>query len=362
MPEAGEGPRPLAWVRSLLKWYGAQKRVLPWRDRPTPYAVWVSEIMLQQTQVATALPFYARFMSAFPSVEHLASADQGAVLKAWEGLGYYSRARNLHRAAREVVASRGGELPVDAAGWRTLPGVGPYTAAAIASICFDEPAPCVDGNVLRVFTRFWGIVDDVRRAKVRGEIEERLRPHIRGVCPGDFNQAAMELGALVCRPTGPRCPSCPLRRQCNALRTGRVGDIPFRSPRAPVPHYDVAAAVVRRNGRVLIARRRADQMLGGLWEFPGGKRERGERLMATVRRELMEETGLDIEVGPLLCRVKHAYSHFRITMRVYDCRAPRGTARAVTVDAVKWVPVSRLRDYAFSAADIHVIERLEGRE
>jgi A/G-specific adenine glycosylase len=314
--------------------------------------------MLQQTQVETATPYFRRFMRRFPSVRALARADLQAVLKAWEGLGYYARARHLHRAAREVAGARHGRLPRSAAELRTLPGIGDYTSAAIASISFGEAVPAVDGNVLRVFARFLGIADDISRPPARRKIGEHLTVNIPADVPGDFNQAAMELGALVCRPAGPRCTACPLRRWCVARRDARTADLPVRSRRGAGPHYDIAAAVIRRGNKVLIARRRQDRMLGGLWEFPGGKRHPGETLAETARRELIEETGLEISVGALLCETRHAYTHFSITLYAFDCRPIRGRARPLDADELRWVPVERLRDYPFPAADREIIDLL----
>jgi A/G-specific adenine glycosylase len=313
--------------------------------------------MLQQTRVDTVVPYFRRFMRAFPSLRALAEAELESVLKAWEGLGYYSRARNLHKAARIVVKDNG-RLPRTATALASLPGVGSYTAAAIASIAFSEPVPAVDGNVLRVFARVWTLEEDIRRPAVRAAISRRLAPAIAGCNPGEFNQATMELGALVCLPRRPRCASCPLKRSCVALRTGRVEELPVRSSRGTVPHYDIGVALIRKRGKVLIARRREDQMLGGLWEFPGGKQKRGESLQETTRREIAEELGIRIDVGAGFCTVKHAYSHFKVTLHVFECRHRSGRARPLECDAVKWVTAEELADYPFPASDRRIIALL----
>jgi len=331
---------------------------MPWRSRPRPYAVWVSEIMLQQTQVATVIPYFRRFVKRFPTVQQLAKADLQAVLKLWEGLGYYTRARNLHWAARDVMTRRGGCIPRTAADLQELPGVGDYTAAAIASICYGEAVPVVDGNVVRVFTRFLGIRELSTLPRVHRKILEFLSLHIPASAPGDFNQAMMELGAMVCRPRNPDCRACPLARECVALKTHCTGLLPVRPRAKRTPEYEVAVGIVRRNGRVLIARRRAGQMLGGLWEFPGGKRERGETLTATARREIREETGLQVRVGKRLCLVKHAYSHFRIRLHAFECTYEGGRARTRNKAGLRWVPLSRLRDYPFPSANRHILDAL----
>ena len=233
-PVTEPGPPPADWPVALAAWYRSHRRVLPWRQGPAPYRVWVSEIMLQQTQVATVVPYYRRFLRAFPSPRALARADLAKVLKLWEGLGYYSRARHLHRAAQVLVRERGGRFPRTAAALAELPGIGAYTAAAIASIAFGERVPVVDGNVLRVFSRYWGIADDVRSARTTERIRAQLQAAIRRTdSAADFNQGAMELGALVCRPRQPDCPHCPLAAGCVARRDGLTAVLPRRRPRRP---------------------------------------------------------------------------------------------------------------------------------
>jgi len=347
------------WPRRLLRWYARHRRVLPWRSRPTPYRVWISEIMLQQTRVDTVAPYFRRFVGRFPSLPRLAAASQQEVLKAWEGLGYYARARNLHKAAQRLVAEFGGRLPADLETLRALPGIGEYTAAAIASIGHGRPAPVVDGNVLRVFTRFWGIGADIRSGSVRGRLAARLAPIVAEQPPAAFNQAVMELGALVCTPVRPACAECPLRQACVARATGRTGSLPFKSRAKPVPHHDVAVGVIWRNGRVLIAKRREDQMLGGLWEFPGGRREKRESLEHTVLREIREETGLETTCGAAYCTVKHAYTHFKITMTAFKCGYVSGTARARAAAALRWVRLPKLADYPMPRANRKVIAAIE---
>jgi len=316
--------------------------------------------MLQQTQVATATPYFDRFVARFPSVEVLAQADLQSVLKAWEGLGYYSRARNLHRAAQKVVAEFAGEIPGTHATLLELPGIGSYTAAAIASIAFGEPVPVVDGNVLRVCARLWGIDDDIKVSVTRDAIFARLEPVIRECDPSEFNQAMMELGALVCRPRNAACADCPLAGRCIAFRDSRTSELPVKSGRRPVPHYDIAVGVVFHRGKILIGRRGEDQMLGGLWEFPGGKVEHGEELAETAIREIREETGLAVAVLGRLEPVRHAYSHFRITLAAFVCRRTGGRLRRVSADRpFRWVAPTRLRRFPFPRANTKVLELLD---
>jgi A/G-specific adenine glycosylase len=312
--------------------------------------------MSQQTRVDTVIPYYHRFLEAFPSIDALADADEQAVLKNWQGLGYYARARNLHRAAKTMVREHGGGLPGSYDALRELPGFGPYTAAAVASIAHGQPVPVVDGNVLRVFTRFWGIPDDISKPRTKTDLFERLRPHVPADQPGTFNQAIMEVGALVCKPRTPQCAKCPLRPDCVAANEDRTDELPVRAPRPKVPHHEVAVGVIWRRGKVLIGRRRTDQMLGGMWEFPGGKREPGESLEETARREIAEETGLDVTVGDPYGTVRHTYSHFKISMTAFACQSVRGRAVAASADELRWVRPDQFDVFPFPRASLRVID------
>jgi len=344
--------------KRLARWYRRNGRDLPWRGRSDPYAIWVSEVMLQQTRVSAVVPYYARFLERFPDVAALADATLDDVLKAWEGMGYYGRARNLHAAARRVVAEFAGQLPRSIERLRELPGIGRYTAGAIASIAFDLDEPVLDGNVTRVLCRVFAVGADPRRAPTQKKLWALARKIIPPGRAGMFNQAMMDLGATVCVPRRPSCDACPLAKTCLALARGRQEELPVRAARKPTPHYDIAAAVVWRARRILIARRRPKGLLGGLWEFPGGKRQRGETLRAAVVREVREEVGLDVTVRRALVNVDHAYSHFRITLHVFECDPAAGRARAIVPDAVRWVRLAELDAYAFPAANRRVIAAL----
>lgn len=251
----------------LEAWFAKAKRDMPWRRDVTPYACWLSEIMMQQTTYRGVLGYYARFREAFPTVEALAAAEEGAVLKAWEGLGYYARARNLLKAAKQIVAEG---WPTSFEGWRSLPGVGPYTAAALASVLNGVRRSVVDGNVARVFARYWALTDDFHAQGAREKLAQRLdREMASASVPGDFNQAMMELGALVCTPTSPDCAACPLARTCAAKRTGRQGDFPVKQPKKPLPVRKGAAVLVTdEKGRVLLVQNKEGGLLKGLWELP----------------------------------------------------------------------------------------------
>lgn len=347
----------------LLTWYDDHRRDLPWRRTHNSYHIWVAEVMLQQTQVATAIPYFERFLARFPTVEVLAAASLDEVLKLWEGLGYYARARHLHAAARQVVSEFGGQVPDTMDDLLSLPGVGRYTAGAILSIAYGQDVPALDGNVRRVFSRLLAIKEDV----TRGAGQRRLWALAKKLLPpgqaGDFNQSLMDLGAMVCTPRAALCGQCPLAEDCQARKLGQQEQFPLRPPRRALPHYDIAAGVVWNDqGDFLIAQRPLDGMLGGLWEFPGGKQEPGETLQDCLRRELLEELDIEVAVGELLTVVKHAYTHFSITMHVFHCRIVAGRPRALGCAGWCWVTLDDLSRFAFSAADHQVIAALRNNK
>ncbi len=358
-------------VSRLALWARDNLRDLPWRTEPRePYRTWISEVMLQQTQAATVVPYFTRFVERFPDVQALAAAPLDEVLKAWEGLGYYSRARNLHKAAQIVVTEHGGQLPRTVKELAKLPGVGRYTAGAIASIAYGVDAPVLDGNVKRVLCRLFVIQDDPRlpvTQKRLWELAESLLPPGQA---GAFNEALMELGATVCTPRAPDCAHCPLadtgkdggrktRSYCQAYAQGIVGALPVKAKRKPIPHYDVTAAVIRKSGKFLIAQRPHEGMLGGLWEFPGGKCQDGESLPDCLRREIEEELGIEIEVGGKITTVKHAYTHFRITLHAFDCRHVSGRLHAIGVADWRWVRLDEIDGFAFPVTDQKIIAVLK---
>ncbi len=337
--------------RALLAWFEAEARDLPWRRTSDPYKVWLSEVILQQTRVDQGLPYYERFVEAFPTVEALASAPEDAVLKRWEGLGYYTRARNLHKAAKSVVEDYGGALPRAPELLQLLPGVGRYTAGAIASIAFGVRAPVVDGNVKRVLSRLFNIeesIDDAETEKTLWGLAEALVPSAR---PGDFNQAMMELGARICVPKTPNCAACPVARQCQALRAGVQAERPVRNAKKAVPHKEIVVAAIEKDGKFLLGKRPPSGLLGGLWEFPGGKLERGETHEQALARECKEELGITVRVGGMVACVKHAYTHLRVTLNVYRCRVVSGKPKAKAHTELRWVAHEDFDEYAFPIAN-----------
>ncbi len=311
---------------------------MPWRGHPSPYAVWVSEVMLQQTQVETVRSYFERFMLRFPTVQALAHANEEAVLSLWQGLGYYTRARNLHRAAKTVVEQYGGHLPETAETLAELAGVGDYTAAAISSICFGERVPVVDGNVARVFARLFLLPDDFRAQPPRRKLALRLQPAFEQTeSPSDLNQAMMELGALICRPRNPECDHCPLALECVARSRGKQDQYPKRVPAAKRPIRHAVAVVVHRGARKLMVRRADEGLLGGLWELPGGAIEDGETAEMAAQRWLLSQAGLQIEIQQSLGTVKHGFSHFTLLLQVVAAKAVGGRTKASLTATVRWV-------------------------
>ncbi|MBI5197529.1 MAG: A/G-specific adenine glycosylase [Nitrospirae bacterium] len=341
----------------LLKWYRKAGRDLPWRRTVDPYAVWVSEIMLQQTQVATVIPYYRSFLSAFPGVADLAKAPLERVLKVWEGMGYYARARNLHQAARVVLDEHDGEVPDDLERLTRLPGIGRSTAGAIVSIAYGKKAPILDGNVRRVLARLFAVREPVSLPAVQQKLwglSEQLVPEKDA---SSFNQALMDLGAMVCTPKTPACSACCINTRCLAYREGIQEKIPAKTPSPKTPHYHVAVGVIWKNGKVLITQRPPKGLLGGLWEFPGGKLEDGETPESAVRREIREELNLAVSVGDPINVIRHAYTHFKITLHSFHCTYQGGRIR--TGQPYCWVPPSELNRYAFPAANRKIIDCLE---
>ncbi len=314
--------------------------------------------MLQQTQVETVLPYYHRFLSTFPTITSLAEADLSQVLKTWEGLGYYARARNLHKAAKIIESDHDGELPHNAASLRQIPGIGEYTAAAIASIVHGEPAPVLDGNVRRVLARWMALREEMDSPSGLKDLRRVAQKYLYRSDPGTWNQAVMELGALVCLPRNPRCDACPVANYCAAYKKEVTTEIPVRRKRNPRPHYQVTAALIVEGGKLLITKRPEKGLLGGLWEFPGGKQEPGETLEECLKRELREELGIETEIGEEFCAVDHAYTHFRITLHVFHASIKSGQPKEIQVADLRWIELGELPQYAFPRADRHVIQKL----
>jgi A/G-specific adenine glycosylase len=345
----------------LLAWYSKQGRDLPWRRTQDPYHILVSEIMLQQTQVKRVLRFYPRFLEAFPDLGTLARAPLDRVLKMWEGMGYYARATNLHRAAEVILRDHGGQVPRELEALQALPGVGYNTAASVASLAFGKAWPVLDGNAVRVLCRAFQFRSDPRVPASRRRLLELARALVPPGKAGPFNQALMDLGAMICRPRAPRCGQCPHVSDCAGYASGHPVDLPRLTRRPPRPHYDITAGIIWKGERFLIAQRRPGGLLGGLWEFPGGKQEQGESLKQCLRREIMEELGIRIRVDGPFMSLKHGYTHFRFTLHAFHCTYLRGRPRPLGCAAYRWVQISELQNYALPRADQKLAEALRAR-
>ena len=331
----------------LLEWYDISQRDLPWRRSRDPYAIWISEAMLQQTRVETVIPYYKRFLERFPDVESLATADREDVFEVWSGLGYYSRARNLHRAALMVMDEFDGSIPSNVEALRKLPGVGRYTAGAIASIAFNLPEAIVDANVVRVLARLLDIRADVSRKDVHERIWEEAGALAKGQRPGDLNQALMEFGATVCTPQSPRCEHvCPMKRLCHGLRTGEVESLPNKpKKKEPRPVTAIAAWLPRRD-EVLLVQRPDKGLLASLWELPGGELPADAEPKDHVMRMLRERTGLEIRNPIAVGTVEHVFTHLRLSLHLFRCQPVGGRVRLRGgYQSHHWVRPSRMLDF-----------------
>ena len=338
----------------LLNWYRQQGRPLPWRGHPNPYAVWVSEIMLQQTRVEAVIPYFERWMQQFPTVKELASASEQDVLNAWEGLGYYSRARNLHKAAKIVVERYNGELPRDLKALRALPGIGRYTVGAIASIAFNMDEPTLDGNLRRVFARLFDVSEPADSSAGEEILWGLAAEHLPKGQAGDYNQALMDLGASICLPKNPRCLLCPLMEICEARINGTQEQRPVLKPKKETPHYVHAAGVIVEDGKVLLAKRPSKGLLGGMWEFPNGRvdGEPAEGLESVLEAEYK----LKVQRNEALGTVQHAYTHFRVTVYAFRCELLSRSEN----ESLKWVGLEELEDYPMGKVDRQIARILHG--
>lgn len=363
-PESAAGALDHAAFRSaLLGWFAANARDLPWRRTLDPYQVWLSEIMLQQTQMDRAVAYFERFLARFPDVSSLAAAHEDEVLKLWEGLGYYSRARNLLRAARTVAEEHGGAFPSGFAAIRALPGVGPYTAGAIASIAWGEPRPAVDANVLRVFSRLLDLAEPVAAPAARRRIEAAVAELLPSGEARAFNQALMELGALVCSPRRPDCPACPLAAQCLARARGTTAQRPVLKAGPEIIRIAMACGVLADSGELFIQKRRADDVWPGLWEFPGGVLEPGETPEQALVREYGEETGLAVRPAGRIATLRTSYTRYRITLHGYFCTAengasPRSAIQVREAAEGRFVTPLELRRFAFPSGHARLVAKL----
>jgi A/G-specific adenine glycosylase len=361
------------FAATLLNWYDRQAIELPWRNSSNSsnssgsladslagaYRVWLAEIMLQQTRVTTVTDYYRRLLAAFPTINALAAAPLDLVIKQWEGLGYYRRARNLHRAAQTIVNEFGGAFPATAASLQTLPGVGPYTAAAIASIAFNEPVAALDGNVMRILARLYDYDGELSLPATERQLREWAKALLSHERPGDFNQAMMDLGRTVCLPRNPVCAQCPVKKQCRAFAQQTQHLRPVKKPKAPLPTVRAAAALLRdAQARLLLVQRPPHGLLGGLWTLPGGECEPEESFADCLRRVLPAQFNLSIKVNEELAGTRQTFTHFHLHLRAYDCTVVKGRLKLKDQRNFAWATLSELPHYSFGKADRTILDAL----
>jgi A/G-specific adenine glycosylase len=345
--------------QQLLAWFEQNQRRLPWRNTRDPYRIWIAEVMLQQTQVKTVLDYYDRFLDQFPDLPSLATASLQQVLKLWEGLGYYARARNLHRATQILLAEKQGEVPADRTEFRQLPGVGDYLAAAVLSQAFNAALAAVDGNVKRVLARVFLLEIPINQSASAKVFTEHAQWLLDQSQPGAFNQAMMELGATVCRPQQPECLRCPVRAHCEAFRSQRQSELPIKTSARSVPEYQIAVGIIFDQGKLLIVRRKNDGLLGGMWEFPGGRLRSQEDAAQACARAIKEKLNLETTAVRFLIEVRHAYSHFKIVVHVFQCVYHAGAIVLNGPAEYRWIPVAELDRYPFHGVNHKFIPLLK---
>ena len=332
---------------ALIYWYNNNKRLLPFRSTKDPYKIWISEIMLQQTQMKTVIPFYERWINTLPTIRSVAKTNIDSLLKLWEGLGYYRRCHNFHQASKIIVEDYKGVVPSDYKSFKGLPGVGDYTAGAVLSISFGIPVPAIDGNVKRVMARLYGFKHLTRYNSAI--IYKAISRTLKNVNPSDFNQGLMELGALICTPEFPKCFKCPLSKNCKAYQSANPTNYPQKKVKRAIPHFNVVTAIIWRGDTFYIQKRSEDKMLGGLWEFPGGKVEKGETLEMALLRELKEECNFNARILKKATSIKHRYSHYSITMHCYYCEEKND--KIVNHTNSNWIKKNQISQYSFPKAN-----------
>ncbi|MEX2162219.1 MAG: A/G-specific adenine glycosylase [Anaerolineales bacterium] len=343
-------------AKNLLRWYSSRQRDLPWRKRPRPYAVWVAEVMAQQTRLETMLPYYRRWMRRFPTIHSLAGSSEQDVLLLWEGLGYYGRARNLRRAAQQVVREFGGRLPLTAEALRRLPGIGRYTAGAIASLAFGADEPAVDGNAIRVLARVFNVKLLAGSSAAQVRFWTLAAAHLPPGRAAEYNQALMDLGAELCLPRKPKCGVCPLRADCRAKALGIQEQRPVKVKPKAVPTRHFAAAVIRQGGRVLVVQRPAAGLLGSLWEFPNVRLSGAHSSTATYRRALKKDLGFALPLGQHLGDFSHQYSHFNAHLRAFHTSLNGSRPRVDSQRVFRWVPLAHLQKLPMGKLDRRIAE------
>ena len=346
------------FAKALLRWYDAVKISLPWRGGRDPYQIWLAEIMLQQTRVAAVKEYYSRWLEKFPTIEKLAAASLDEVLKAWEGLGYYTRARNVHKLAKIIVNDHQSQFPNTAEALQTLPGIGRYTAAAIASIAFDERVAVLDGNVIRILSRLLDLPDEINQPKVQAklwDVAASLLPKNR--C-GNYNEAIMDLGRTICTPRNPNCDECPVQKFCLAYKNKTTHLRPVKKAKAAIPKIYAAAAVIRdQQQRILLVQRPPQGLLGGLWMLPQTNCDTDENCQDGLQKNFAKDFGVEIFVGAEMVHATQTFTHFHLSLRAFACEIRQGKLQSKL--NVNWVAMSELNQYSFGKAERAIIDALE---
>jgi len=345
---------------NILDWFQEHARDLPWRTTYSPYHVWISEIMLQQTQMDRVVDYFNRWISRFPGIASVASADEEEVLKLWEGLGYYARVRNIMRTARILMTEHSGQIPADYVKLLRLPGIGNYTAGAIMSIAFNKEYPLVDANIERIFARLFNLDNPVKEKNTHSFIWRKAREALPQGRPREFNQALMELGALVCISRNPRCSICPIRNECKAYRLSLVSERPVLQTPPKTIFIEMATGILEHDGRILIQKRKSKGVWANLWEFPGGRLEPGETPEMALVREYLEETELAVDSLQKITTVHHSYMNYRVTLHCYFCSLTDGKFEPVLHGAqeYRWIEPDELLHYAFPSGHRKLIAHL----
>ena len=333
----------------LYIWYNKNNFLFPWRQNNNSYDIWISEIMLQQTQVNTVISYYNKWMKQLPSIEKVARADIEIILKLWEGLGYYKRAHNIHESAKTIVEKHDAKIPNNYIDLIELKGIGDYTASAILSIAYDQKYPAIDSNLKRVIARLAGISNSKKLISQSKDFVARLMHNYK---PGDINQSLMDLGREICLPNNPKCYICPISQHCIANKNNKVSLYTHQKPKKIIPTFNISVGIIWNNNKILISKRKKGGVLGGLWELPGGKEELNENSITCLYREINEEIGVKIKNPDQIGKIKHQFSHFKINLTGYHCFYHSGNAKAQSSEAVKWIFPKQIIDYAFPKATL----------
>ena len=346
------------YLLELLDWYQKNGCNFPWKNSRDPYSIWLSEVMLQQTKISTVLPYYHKWISVFPHIRLVAETHIDNILKLWEGLGYYARARNFHKACQIVLEKHNGEIPKDPSEFLKLPGVGPYIAGAVMSIAFNLPIPAIDGNVVRVVSRLNSI--NISYPKSKKQIDLFLLELIDHDRPGCFNQALMDLGRVICTPSNPSCNICPVKNHCRSFVNKTVNKYPIKVNKSPCPHYHLSVGLIWKDSRILISKRNDSGLLGGLWEFPGGKIRPNENGADSIVRHAQEVLNISIYPVSRVKQIKHAYSHFSFTVEAYRCKFKGGTPATLGCADFRWIYPYETHKFAFHRANHKLFDKIEG--